>query len=90
MNTGMNIGTVVDKDSLEAITASIMTIIGAKADQETIRHGIDALGRMARVEGVTIQNCVINGDRSMIVEIDAENANAEVRFHPNDAGGEKE
>lgn len=70
MQTGMNIGTVVDKDSLTAITQAIVEIMGQKADQETIRHGIDALGRMARVEGVTIQNCTIHGDRSVTVEID--------------------
>ena len=83
MQTGMNIGTVVDKDSLEAITSAITTIMEQRADQETIRHGIDALGRMARVEGVTIQNCVVNGDRSVRVEVDADNAHAEVRFEPN-------
>lgn len=82
MNTGMNIGTVVDKDSLGAITDAVVKIMAQPADQETIRHGIDALARMARVEGVTIQNCVINGDRSVTVEIDAENADAEVRFNP--------
>ena len=85
MNTGMNIGTVVDKDSLDAITKAVVEIMGQKADQETIRHGIDALARMARVEGVTIQNCVVNGDRSVTVEIDAENADAEVRFRPTEA-----
>lgn len=82
MQTGMNIGTVVDKDSLDAITKSIVEIMNQKADQETIRHGIDALGRMSRIEGVTIQNCVINGDRSVVVEVDAENGDAEIRFNP--------
>lgn len=85
MNTGLSIGTVVDKDSLDAITKSIVEIMSQKADQETIRHGIEALGKMARVEGVTIKNCVINGDRSVTVEIDAENADAEVRFRPTEA-----
>lgn len=79
MQTGMNIGTVVDKDSLDAITKAVIEIMAQKADQETIRHGIDALARMARIEGVTIQNCVINGDRSVVVEADK----AEVRERPN-------
>ncbi len=82
MQTGVNIGTVVDKDSLDAITKAIVEIMGQKADQETIRHGIDALGRMARIEGVTIQNCVVNGDRTVTVEVDAENGDAELRFTP--------
>jgi hypothetical protein len=84
MKTGMNIGTVVEKDSLDALTKAIVEIMGQKADQKTIRHGIDALARMARIEGVTIQNCVVNGDRSVVVEVDAENADAEVRFTPNE------
>lgn len=82
MNTGMNIGTVVSKESLEPLTESIIKIMEARADQETIRAGLAALIATARVEGVTIQNCVVNGDRSVRVEVDAENANAEVRFTP--------
>ena len=80
MQTGMNIGTVVDSDSLDAITDAVIRIMSLSADQETIRHGIDALARMARVEGVTIQHCVINGDRSVRVEVDAENADASISY----------
>lgn len=72
MQTGMNIGTVVDKESLGAITDSLVTLMAQKADQDTIRRAIDALGRMARVEGVTIQNCTIKGDRAVSVNIDAD------------------
>lgn len=72
MQTGMNIGTVVDRDSLGAITDSLVTLMAQKADQDTIRHAIDALGRMARVEGVTISHCVIKGDRTVAVNIDAD------------------
>lgn len=84
MQTGMNIGTVVDKDSLGAITEAITKIMMTSGDQETVRHGIDALGRMARVENVTIQHCVINGDRKVVVEVDSENADANVRHAPYD------
>jgi hypothetical protein len=52
----------------------------AKADQKTIRHAIDALGRMAKVEHCTIQNCVISGDRSVKVEIDSDKAEASVTY----------
>lgn len=82
MHTGMNIGTVVSKESLEPLVDAIVRIMEARADQETVRAGLESLSAMARVEGVTIQNCVINGDRSLTVEIDAENADAEVRFTP--------
>lgn len=84
MQTGMNIGTVVDKDSLDAVTSAIVKIMDQRADQDTIRHALDTLGKMARVEGVTIQNCVVNGDRRVNVDISADNADAEVRFNPND------
>ncbi len=82
MNTGMNIGTVVDKDSLGALTDSLLAIMAANADQETKRHAMDALARMARVEGVTIQHCVVNGDRSVKVHVDA--ATAEVTHGPDE------
>lgn len=82
MHTAMNIGTVVSKESLEPLVDAIVRIMEARADQETVRAGLESLSAMARVEGVTIQNCVINGDRSLTVEIDAENADAEVRFTP--------
>jgi hypothetical protein len=80
MNTGMNIGTVVSKDSLEPLTESILAILRADADQETKRHAIDALARMARVEGVTIQHCVINGDRKVTLNMD----DAELETAPRD------
>lgn len=70
MQTGMNIGTVVSKESLEPLTDAIVRIMEAKADQETVRHAIDALTKMAKVEDVTIQHCVINGDRSVVIEMD--------------------
>lgn len=82
MHTAMNIGTVVSKESLEPLVDAIVRIMEARADQETVRAGLESLSAMARVEGVTIQNCVINGDRSLTVEIDAENADTEVRFTP--------
>lgn len=72
MQNGMNIGTVVDKDSLGALTESLVTLMAQKADQDTIRHAIDALGRMACVHGLTIQNCTIKGDRSVMVNVDAD------------------
>lgn len=80
MNTGMNIGTVVSEDSLRPLTESILAILRADVDQETKRHAIDALARMARVEGVTIQNCVINGDRKVTLNMD----DAELETNPLD------
>lgn len=78
MQTGLNIGTVVDKDSLSALTDALVRIMAANADQETIRTAIKALGEMAKVEHCVIQNCVINGDRTVEVTVDAANADAKV------------
>lgn len=78
MNTGMNIGTVVNKESLEPLTDAIIRIMEAKADQETIRAGLRALTDTARIEGVTIQNCVIKGDRHIEVNVDADEGEATV------------
>lgn len=70
MQTAMNIGTVVDKDSLEPLTDAIVRILEATGDQKTKQKALETLARMARVEGVTIQNCVINGDRTLTVNMD--------------------
>lgn len=78
MNTGMNIGTVVSKESLEPLTDAIVRIMEARADQETIRAGLDALTKTARVEGVTIQHCVIKGDRTIHVDVNADEGEASV------------
>jgi hypothetical protein len=69
MNTGFNIGTSVSADSLEPLADAIVRILETGADQKTKRHAVDALARMARVEGVTIQHCVVNGDRSLHVDM---------------------
>lgn len=70
MNTGFNIGTVVDKDSLEALTQSIVTILNQPGDQSTLTHAIDALSRMAEVKNVTIQNCIVRGDNKIEISVD--------------------
>lgn len=75
MQTGMNIGTVVSEESLGPLTDAIVRIIETRADQETIRHALDVLSGMAKVEDVTIQHCVVNGDRT--VKIDLENGRVE-------------
>lgn len=77
MNTGIDIGTVVDKDSLGAITDAIVTILNQPGDQSTLVEAIGALSRMARVEGVTIQNCIVRGDNK--IEITVDDADMEVK-----------
>lgn len=62
MQTGMHIGTIVDKQSLEPLTASIMQIIEARADQETIRSALDVLKHHGEVKNVSITGCHIQGD----------------------------
>lgn len=74
MQTGMNIGTVVDKESLSALTDSLVRLMEAKADQKTIREAFRVVERVARVEGMTISHCNITGDRKteIIVENDGQ------------------
>lgn len=72
MNTGMHIGTVVNKESLDPLADAIVRIMEAKADQETIRAGLQALIATARVENVTIQNVTVRGDRSITINADAD------------------
>lgn len=77
MQTGMNIGTVVSKESLEPLADAIVRVMEAKADQKTIRAGLRALTETARIEGVTIQNVVIRGDRSITINADADEISTE-------------
>lgn len=72
MENGFNAGTVVDKDSLEALTTILLSIMEAPGDQETKRHAMDKLERMARVEGLTIQNCVVSGDKTVSVVVSSD------------------
>lgn len=64
MKTGMHIGTVVDKQSLEPLTDAIMRILDAKADQRTIRKALEVLSVSAEVKNVSISGCTITGDKT--------------------------
>lgn len=72
MKNGLQIGTVVDKDSLEAVTDAVERLMNQPGDQETIRHAIDALGRMAQVSNVRFENVHIRGERTINIHADAE------------------
>jgi hypothetical protein len=81
MDTGINVGTTVDKASLEALTSSLIAIMSANADQETIRFAIAVLERAAKVEQVVVRDCSIVGDRTVHVNIDPEgNAKVETSY----------
>lgn len=72
MQTGINIGTVVDKQSLDPMTDAIVRIMESRADQETIRRGLETLSQMAKIDEVTIQHCTVMGDRHITIESDNE------------------
>jgi len=48
----------------------IIRILKTNVDQDTKVKAMEALSRMAKVESVTIQHCVINGDRTVTLKMD--------------------
>lgn len=68
MQTGINIGTHISKESLEPLTDAIIKIMGMSGDQETIRHALDTLSRVAKVENITFKDMTMTGDR--VINID--------------------
>lgn len=69
----MNIGSTVDKESATTIVESLIKIIEAKADQESIRHALDVFSSTFKVEQIVIQNCNITGDDdSVTVKVEVE------------------
>lgn len=80
MNTGMYIGAKIDPQSIDKVVEGIVTIMQQSVDQETIRHGIDALTKLSHIENVSISNVTVTGDRSVEVRVDADRADAAV-FH---------
>ncbi|API59536.1 hypothetical protein BSL82_09605 [Tardibacter chloracetimidivorans] len=78
MQNAMMIGTQTTPESLSPLTDALVRIMEASGDQETKRCAIKALSRMAKIEAVTIQHCVINGDRT--INIDAQDATVDETF----------
>lgn len=69
----MNIGSTVDKESATTIVDSLIKILEAKADQESIRHALDVFSSAFKVEQIVIQNCHITGDDdSVTVKVEVE------------------
>lgn len=62
MNTGIHIGAIVDKASLEPLTEAIVRIMSTPADQKTIRAALALIGRHAETSNMTIQGCSVVGD----------------------------
>ena len=62
MDTGIHIGAIVDKNALEPLTESILKILDAKADQETIRFALSMIGKVADISNVSIKDVSIYGD----------------------------
>lgn len=78
MQTAINVGTVVDEASLQAVTDALLRLMDAKADQATIVASFQILMKIASINNITIQNCHIVGDRKVEVKIDADEGTAEV------------
>lgn len=72
MQTGMNIGSSIDKEVVSTVTEALVKIMAASADQKTIRHAISAFGQIAKVENITIRDTSVVGDRKVTVNINAD------------------
>lgn len=64
METGIHIGTKIDKESLEPLVDAILRIMEAKADQQTIRHALTTLEYRleTKTSNVSLHDVVLNGD----------------------------
>lgn len=60
MEAAIKIGNTIEKESLIPMADAIIKIMEARADQETIRAGLEALGRLTEIKSLTIKNCNIN------------------------------
>lgn len=59
--TGVHIGNKVNGESLGALTGCFIKIMGAKGDQETIRHAISELRRAANIGELSIGSITVTG-----------------------------
>ena len=66
MDAMLSVGGVVDRENAESLIGLFDGLFKAayetRMEQETVRCAIDAIGRIATVEGLTVQNCTFTGD----------------------------
>ncbi len=67
MQTGLHIGAIVDKQSIEPLTESIVRIIEAKADQKTIRKALEVLSHHAEIRNLSVSGVTVVGYNSSYV-----------------------
>lgn len=70
MKTGIHIGAIADKGSLDAMADALIRIIQAGGDQKTARAAIAAIGTAAKVEHVSISNVYINNTSDGACRVD--------------------
>lgn len=58
---GINVNTSANVKAVEASKHAIMEILNAKADQETIRKGLDCLMASCTSGTAYVSNCVVSG-----------------------------
>ncbi len=46
--------------TVEAVTSSILAVLDARGDQETIRHALDVLAKATSINNMSISNCCID------------------------------
>ena len=69
MENAIHVGSTVEKETVENLKDLFGGIFKSAYDnrmeQRTVRAAIDAIGRIVDINNVTIQSCVINGDKTV-------------------------
>lgn len=63
MKYGIQIGNLPRKKDTKKLTKSLLSIMGAKADQKTIRAALGVFGSMAEIKNVSINSCHLVGEQ---------------------------
>jgi hypothetical protein len=74
MDTGIHLGAEVRPEHIEAVATAITRIFtearNTGMEQKTVRHSLDTLGRLGGIQGATISNNMVQGDKQVHLKID--------------------
>jgi len=69
METAIKVGAEINKTTVENISGLFNEIFESAhkngMEQKTVRCAIESISRMISMDNLTIQNCVVNGDKTV-------------------------
>lgn len=69
METAIKVGAEIDKTTVENISGLFKEIFESAnkngMEQKTVRCAINSISRIITTDGMTIQNCIVNGDKTV-------------------------